>query len=68
MTISDEDLDELRLSLEKAGFREPYEANIQDYPGPKEHGVAFLMAERMNREALRNALERTRAWHRYRIY
>jgi hypothetical protein len=67
MEISKEDLDELISALGQESFGMPYMARISVY-GREGIAEADRQAEEDNRNALRRALESTKAWSRYRIY
>lgn len=67
MDISNEDADEMLLALSRNGFGMPFTARIADH-GREGIAAADAQAEEANRNALRLALESTKAWGRYRIY
>jgi hypothetical protein len=67
MTIDDKDADEILLALSRNGFGMPFMARISEH-GREGIAAADAKAEEDNRKALREALESTDAWYRYRIY
>lgn len=65
--ISDEDADEMLLALSQNGFGMPFMARISEH-GREGIAAADRQAEEDNRKALREALEGTAAWSKWRIY
>lgn len=66
MDISDEDADEILTALSLRGFGMPY--RIRVFTDDADSEAEIVKARRGNRQAVKEALESTEVWDRYRIY